>query len=294
MYRFFILAVLMTGVSSAVPACISAEWPRESLLKLKADGFSVPESGERQRLVDQLTLCLTSSDPVLRDGIAYEGLSAMLRKNALDPEQLRNLRTRLYAQLAGVDVDGVSRPFAALMLSEVARTDRIAPWMSDAEREEMLTIAIRYMESVRDYRGYDPAVGWRHGVAHGADWLMQLALNPALDTAQLRRLTDTVASQVLASDGHAYVFGEPGRLARPVVFAAKRGIRSKDEWQVWLARLVSGLGDPALAYKDLNWLYARHNLSAFLDTLYLESDLSGDEALMPLNGAVVHALKSMP
>ena len=294
MHRFFVLIVLMAGVPSAVQACANTEWPRESLLKLKADGFSIPENADRQRMVDQLTVCLTSPDPVLRDGIGYEGLSALLRKNALNPEQLRNLRTRLYAQLTAEDVDGVSRPFAALVLSEVARTDRIEPWMSAAERGEMLAIAIRYMQSVRDYRGFDPIIGWRHGVAHAADWLMQLALNAQLDTAQLRELTDAVASQIKAADGHAYVFGEPGRLARPVLFAAKRGIRTKDEWQVWLGNLVIGLGDPALAYKDLNWLYARHNVSGFLDTLYLESDLSGDESLKPLNAAVVNTLKTMP
>ena len=88
--------------------------------------------------------------------------------------------------------------------------------------------------------------------------------------------------------------GEPGRVARPVLFAGKRGIRTKGEWQVWLGNLVIGLGDPALAYKDLNWLYARHNVSGFLDTLYLESDLSGDESLKPLNAAVVNTLKTMP
>lgn len=294
MYRISILAALMFAMPSAVPACTSAEWPRESLLKLKADGFLVSEDAGRQRVIDQLAACLASPDPELRDGIAYEGLSAMLRNNALDAQQLRNLRTMLYAQLTAEDADGVARPFAALLLSEVARTDRIASWMDDAERAEMLARAIDYMNSVRDYRGYDPVVGWRHGVAHGADWLMQLALNPKLDSAQLRALTDAVASQVLAADGHAYIFGESGRLARPVVFAAKRGIRTKDEWQVWLGNLVSGLGDPSLAYKDLNWLYARHNLSGFLDTLYLETDLSGDESLKPLNMAAVQALKSMP
>ena len=294
MYRFSVLAVLLLAMYSDVTACTSAEWPRESLLKLKTDGFPVSEDTDRQRVIDQLAACLTSPDPVLRDGVAYEGLSTMLRKNALDPQQLRKLRTVLYAQLAAEDPDGVARPFAALMLSEVARTDRVATWMDDAERAQMLALAIDYMKSVRDYRGFDPVVGWRHGVAHAADWLMQLALNPKLDSAQLRALTDAVASQVRAADGHAYIFGESGRLARPVVFAARRGIRTQNEWQVWLGNLVAGLGDPSLAYKDLNWLYARHNVSGFLDTLYLETDLSGDESLKPLQLAVVQTLKSMP
>lgn len=294
MYRFIVLVVLVISLPTVVQACTSTEWPRESLLKLKADGFLASDDADRQRMIEQLAACLASPDPELRDGIAYEGLSAMLRKNALDAQQLRNLRSAMYAQLLAEDAEGVSRPFAALMLSELARTDRIEPWMDDAERAEMLAKAIDYMKSVRDYRGYDPVVGWRHAVAHAADWLMQLALNPKFDTAQLRQLTDAVATQVIASDGHAYVFGESGRLARPVIFAAKRGIRTEAEWQAWLGGIVAGLGDPALAYKNLNWLYARHNVSGFLDTLYLETDLSGDESLKPLNMAVVNALKTMP
>jgi Protein of unknown function (DUF2785) len=294
MYRFSVLAVLLFAMSSAATACTNAEWPRESLLRLKVDGFRVSEDADRQSMVDALAACLASPDPELRDGIAYEGLSTLLRNNALDTQQLRNLRDELYVQLAEEDPDGVARPFAALMLSEVARTDRIAPWMDDAERGQMLARAIDYMKSVRDYRGYDPVAGWRHGVAHAADWLMQLALNPKFDSLQLRALTDAVATQVRAADGHAYIFGESGRLARPVVFAARRGIRTQEEWRVWLGSLVSGLGDPSLAYKDLNWLYARHNVSGFLDTLYLETDLSGDEALKPLQMAVVQTLKNMP
>lgn len=294
MHRIFTLVVLMSVLSSASLACTNDVWTRDALLKLKADGFTVIENEDRQVLIEQLAICLSSPDPEIRDGIAYEGLSSMLRKNFLDAEQLRNLRAKLYLQLAAEDSDGVSKPFAALMLSEVARTDRIEAWMSEQERAEMLAFAIRYMETIRDYRGYDPDFGWRHGVAHGADWLMQLALNPKLDNMQLRQLTDAVASQVIASNGHAYVFGEPGRLARPIIFAAKRGIRSEMEWQAWLNAIVAGIGDSASAYKNLNWLYARHNVSGFLDTLYLETDLAGDETLKPLNAAVVNTLKNMP
>lgn len=294
MYRILLPVLLLVVLPSASMACTSEMWTREKLQNLKADGFLIIEKDDQQAMIDQLVICLASPDPELRDGIAYEGLSKMLRMNSLNVEQLRNLRTKLYLQLASEDTDGVSRPFAALMLSEVARTDRIDAWMSEQERAEMLAIAIRYMEAVRDYRGYDPDYGWRHGVAHGADWLMQLALNPKLDNVQLRQLTDAVASQVVASNGHAYVFGEPGRLARPIIFAAKRGIRSESEWQTWLNGIVVRLGDSSLAYKNLNWLYARHNVSGFLDTLYLETDLTGDESLKPLNMAVVNTLKIMP
>jgi hypothetical protein len=91
---------------------------------------------------------------------------------------------------------------------------------------------------VRDYRGFVAGEGWRHGVAHGADLLMQLALNPALDKAQLDRILGRVARQV-APPGQAYVFGEPERLARPVLFAAARGLHTEAEWTAWLAQAAA-------------------------------------------------------
>jgi hypothetical protein len=49
---------------------------------------------------------------------------------------------------------------------------------------------------VRDYRGFDTAEGWRHGVAHGADLALQLVLNPAVDKPQIERLLAAVGRQV--------------------------------------------------------------------------------------------------
>jgi hypothetical protein len=242
----------------------------------------------------QLIVCLASPDPTLRDGVAYEGLSAWLRQKAFDAGQMRELRTRLYELLDTSDKDGFAAAFAALVLSEVARTDRIEAWMTDQERADMLAKAAGYLTSVRDYRGFEAGVGWRHGVAHGADWLMQLALNPELDAAQLRQLTDAAASQARAADGHAYVYGESARLARPILFAARRDIRTEAEWTTWMNGLSAGMTDPKLAYQDAVWLAARHNLAAFLSTVYFEADHGGLDSLKPLQNAAAGALKGIP
>src|SRR4030095_4960135 len=94
---------------------------------------------------------------------------------------------------------------------------------------------------VRDYRGFDAKDGWRHGVAHGADLLMQLVLNPAVDRAGIDRVLAAVASQVVPAAEHSYIDGAPHRLARPVLFAAQRGIYTAEEWTAWFAKLA----DPA-------------------------------------------------
>jgi hypothetical protein len=207
---------------------------------------------------------------------------------------LRVLRDKLYAALKEDDPDGFRRPFAALVLSEVARTDRISPWMTREERTAMVAAAADYLASVTDYRGYDDKEGWRHGVAHGADWVLQLSLNPALERPEMDRLLTAIAAQAVPSTPHAYVFGEPGRLARPVLALAQRDVYTPAEWQAWLEALTPRLGDAKLAYADAGWLARRHDLLAFLTALYLEADRGGDAKLQTLEDPVVAALKTVP
>lgn len=290
-----ILLVLLACLSwPAVASCPPEGQTRESLQALKVLKYTVPDAVERQALAMGLTGCLGDPDPLLRDGIAYEGLTHWLRAGQLDAEGMRALGNPLNAMLAAEDANGFTRPFAALTLSEIARTDRIAPWMTPEERGAMVEAAAAYLESVRDYRGFDDAEGWRHGVAHGADWLMQLTLNPALDRTHFDRMLTAVASQAVPQTPHAYVHGEPGRLARPVLNAARRGLYSEAEWQAWFTALVPKLGEAKQAYNDSAWLARRHDLMAFLMSVYLEADQSDDAQLKQLKPAVVAALKTVP
>ncbi|MET3931054.1 hypothetical protein ABIE51_002941 [Lysobacter sp. OAE881] len=292
------LAMLFTlGLAApafAAPACPPEGWPLERLEALRQSGFVVADPGERATLAYALSNCLAASDPQLRDELAYEALSTWMRKGELAPDTLRALRDRFYAMLGEPDPDGVAWPFAALALSEVARTDRVSPWMTPAERTAMVLRAVTYLESVRDYRGFEPGEGWRHGVAHGADWLMQLTLNPALDAPQLHRIVDAVAAQVVPATGVAYVFGEPQRLAAPIVYAAQRGVRDEAGWTAWFAALVPRLGDPSQAWKDPAWLARRHDLVAFLQAVYVEAGQSTDKRTRTVIPGVVAALKSLP
>jgi hypothetical protein len=275
--------------------CVNELWPIEKLRTLKNGKFIGPESVDKGALIDELLLCLKSADPELRDGIAFEGFSSLMRQKQFTVEQLRYLRAPLQEQLQSLDESGVARPFAALVMSELSRTDRIEAWMSVEERTQMLLLATQYFSAIRDYRGYEANIGWRHGIAHGSDWLMQLALNPAINNEQLLAITDAVATQIKGNNGHSYIFGEPGRLARPIIYAAKRSIRTEAAWTAWLLMLQTDLKNtPEQAYNNSNWLASRHNLNDFLTTLYLETDLSNDETLKPLHLAVISALKNMP
>jgi hypothetical protein len=123
---------------------------------------------------------------------------------------------------------------------------------------------------------------------------MQLALNPALERAQTDRILAAVAAQVVPEAAPAYVFGEGGRLARPVVYIAKRGLYTKEEWTAWFIALPQKIGDEAQAYNDSRWLARRHDLMAFLMSLYIEADQSDDAHIRELKPAIVATVKTVP
>lgn len=299
--KFLLLVVLLlSAVSSAdakstalAQACPPQGWTATSLQALKLQSFVVPDEHERLVLAEGLLACLFDPDPTLRDGIAYEALSYWMRAGDFDDEALRDLRGRLYAMLDSDDPQGFGRPFAALVLAEVARTDRVQAWMSPRERNDMVVRAADYLVSIDDYRGYDNREGWRHGIAHGADWLMQLSLNPALQRTQLDRILAAVAAQVVPARAHVYVFGEPERLARPVLYIARRGVYSQQDWQDWFGALPAAVGDASDASVDQAWLARRHDLHAFLQDIYLEADQNDDVGIESLKPAVVAALKQL-
>ena len=280
--------------SVAQARCALAGETPAALAQWKTSGFRVADPAERNRRALGLADCLGDPDPFLRDGIAFEALSAWMRGKQLDADTLRTLEQRLLAQLDGADADGFRKPFAALVLSEVARTDRVQAWMTADERARMATAATAYLASVRDYRGYVDGEGWRHGVAHGADWALQLALNKAVTPAQVMSLLPALGAQVMPADGHAYAFGEPTRLARPVVYAAARGDLDQAAVDAWLAGLVAALGPRSDGDRQAAWWSRRANLENFLHAL--GHMVAGDQspALMALAASVNATMQKLP
>lgn len=287
-----LFAALLLAVATPLrAACPPPGHDAQSLQALRAAGFEVANAVERETLALSLLDCLGDPDPALRDGIAYEALAKWMRAGAFDPPVLRQLRGRLEAMLGQRDPAGFQQPFAALVLSEVARTDRVQPWMSDGERSAMVATATAWLRGVDDYRGFAGHEGWRHGVAHGADWLMQLALNPAVGQDDADAILAAIGAQVVPAKGHAYVFGEPERLARPLLSLAGRGLVSPEQLEPWLGTQVAA--QEPHRYTDPLWLAGRHDLVAFLRVLYVETARSANPAVSRLHPVVDRALRSL-
>ena len=291
--KYALCAVALAAAPLALPAyaqepCPPAGYDRARLEALKAQDWAVPNARERNRLARALTACVASPDTALRDGFMYEALLHWLRERELSVETMRALADDLDARLGAEDPNGFERPFAALILSEVVRADRIEPYLATDARQRILDDSIAYLSGVRDYRGFDEAEGWRHGVAHGADLMLQLGLNPAFGRPELERIRDAVASQ-LAPEGHFYIYGEDGRLARAIIYMAQRGVFSEAEWTAWFAQLP--VADEASLSTQAG-LARRHNMTEFLQTVWLNARLSestADDVLLPGAEAVLRA-----
>ncbi|MBP8080854.1 MAG: DUF2785 domain-containing protein [Arenimonas sp.] len=293
-----VLLLAIPGIAVALPACPPEGWSADSLRKLKAGGFVVAQDERRRRLALGLAPCLAEPDPSLRDGITFEAYSTWLRAGLLDQATRLELLQQLLPAIAPgqSDAGGFRQPFSALVLAELARADRKSAYLSPEQRQALVEAAAGYLESVRDYRGYDPQDGWRHGVAHGSDLLMQLALNEALGKAQLDRILQAVKQQVAPPGDHFYIYGESERLARPVLFVAMRGLHSPEEWTAWFGQIASPAPLPGWdqAYQSNAGLARRHNTRAFLLVIYSEIRDSKNENLARLAPMVAAVLAKVP
>jgi hypothetical protein len=156
-------------------------------------------------------------------------------------------------------------------------------------RADVLDRSLAYFSNVRDYRGFDEREGWRHGVAHGADLMLQLSVSQSTSREDLLRIRDAVAGQV-APAGHFYIYGEPERLARPIIFMAQRGLITEEEWTAWFAQFRAEGDNPYMSQSGLAYM---HNVKAFLNVIYMNARITqseADDVLLPGAEAAIRAL----
>ncbi|XLZ68933.1 DUF2785 domain-containing protein [Massilia sp. SR12] len=276
-----VVAAAAAAAAMATPALALAnagspsQCPAAALREAKAAQWQVADDTRRQALALESLACLRSPNPVERDELAFEGLQAWMRADKLDAATVQELRTRLSAQLEAPDPQGFARPFAALVLADVARVDRVKPYLAPEQRAQLVGAASAYLRAVRDYRGFDQKQGWRHGVAHAADIMLQLSLNPALTRAEHEQMLAAIASQVAPAGEHFYHYGEGERLMAPVFYLSRAKTMECGDWEAWFAALSA---KPAAGGSRQAALARKHNLNGFLQPLYVNISESKDEA----------------
>ena len=279
--------------SAPEPECQLSSIAPDTLAAWRDTGFEDHQTDQGAR---DFASCLGHPDPVLRDQVGYEGLTAALRAGTVSEATRRDLIAALSGNLETDGADGFLAPFSALGLSELVRTDRVEQFLTPEERVEISANAATYLANVTDYRAFSDLEGWRHGVAHGADMAMQLALNPNVETASLQILRAAITKQITTRSGYAFTHNEPERLARPILFMAMRDTIAADDWTTWFETL----GDPAplsdwnAAFQSEADLARLHNLKSFARVLYINASLSENEAFKPISEGALDLLNTLP
>ncbi len=177
---------------------------------------SVPAGKSAAEWARELTPWLASTDPELRDDLAYTVLAGWIVRGKIEDAPLRELAAGWRAQLARpgtTDADILARSFAALTLAAVVAWDMRQPFLGDAELARLRAAGLQYAATEHDVRGYDDALGWVHATAHTADFLKFLAREPALPLTEQAAFLAAIDAKA-ALPGAAWTAGEDLRLAR--------------------------------------------------------------------------------
>jgi hypothetical protein len=295
--RFIALILTLTIPSVAVANQCADNFTKVALQTLQEKIFVIEASEKRNQVAIKLLSCLGAADPKVRDGIVYEATSEWLREGLLNQATVKIMFDVLIETLQQTDQDPLNftQPFAALVLSEVLRVDRITPYLMDNERQKAIEVSTTYMRNITDYRGFDDVQGWRHAVAHTADVFLQLSLNKKVSKAQLGQLLDAIRSQVSPQPVHFYVYGEPKRLAMAFVYIVLRGEHTEKELLSYLDSVVS----PApydnwqSVYSDKKGLAQLHNTRSFINSIFAISGQSKNPALTTIKPKLVELIKKI-
>jgi hypothetical protein len=205
--------------------------------------FAVPTGESVFPLIQELSSNLGSSDPEVRDDLAYTIIDQWIRHQELSAEQLNSLadgwRGNLRAGIGESGTDSVfKRSFSALCLASLARRELKTPFLGAERFQQLLQSALAELHDERDLRGFDPQKGWIHATAHTADLLTYLAANPLLKAQEQEVLLKAI-SERLSSAHEIFTYGEQGRLALIAGVIATRTDFDSAGFDRWLADLNS-------------------------------------------------------
>lgn len=238
---------LAAGAAALLFALSAAAQPtahdRAFWTALATKEFAVPEGESAGALALEAADLLSSPDPALRDGVAYEAIARWVYGDGVvPPADLERLRLKLQAGLGRSlgEASGEAafgRSFSALGLSILAAADLKRPTLSQEAFDDLLSASTAYLGAEKDLRGFVPGSGWVHATAHTADVLKFLARNPKLSPAGQARIVEAVAGR-LRTAGVVFTWGEDERLALALLSLTRRKDFDPKPLEVWLAALA--------------------------------------------------------
>ena len=204
---------------------------------------AVPEGHTVASLTPELLALLGSTDPELRDGVAYVVLATWLARDRYTPVEVwamaERLATNLSIGLGEQESDHIFlRSFSALMLAEIVHRNNQGALLDERQVHRLLDAALAYLAAEQDLRGYVPDKGWAHAVAHTADLLWVLARSHHLHADSLERILEAIAAKAAPPGAQLYLYNEDQRLARATLGAIGRDLVDMGFLRSWIDRLA--------------------------------------------------------
>lgn len=258
---------------------------KEFWITISNNEYAVPEGHSLEHLTGLLFSYLGSTDPELRDEIAYVVYANWLKRDLYTEEAIQShidlLLSNLEEGMGETDSDTVFlRAFSILLLAEIVHNDNKKSFLEREQIKRILEKGLRYLEAERDPRGHVPVKGWAHALAHTADLLLVLAHNRNTEEADLLHMLTVVSDKMVHSTNHVYIHGEDDRLASAVIEILRRDLIPLERVEGWTCSLTAPYGlDRKGAYIDEEKNRAFQNTRNLLRSIHLQLQL--DEEQLP-------------
>lgn len=236
------------------------------------NGYKIPNGHSLEELTNTLFGYLGSTDPQLRDEIAYIVYANFLKHEIYSKDEVRahvdELLSNLERGIGEVEADSVFlRTFSVLFLAEIIHNDNKKPLLDKEQIQSILEKGLWYLASEKDPRGFVPVKGWAHALAHTADLMLVLGRNRHVEAAGLERMLQGIARKLVNSTDWVYIHGEDERLANAVMAILQRDLLSVDFLKAWLKSLTEPEKSWKGAYENEEQARAFHNARNFLRSL---------------------------
>ena len=254
---------------------------KEFWISLGKNDYAIPEGHTLEELTKTLFSYLGSTDPELRDDIAYIVYANFLKREMFPRDEITvhvaELLSNLEYGIGETETDTVFlRAFSVLLLAEIVHNDNKKPLLEEEQIKSILEKGLWYLDAEKDPRGFIPVKGWAHGLAHTADLMLVLGRNRQTTKLDLEKILQGMADKLVHSSNWIYLHGEDERLANAVMSILGRSLVSVDFLRSWLKSLVEPEPDWKGAFMDEGQAKAFHNVRNFLRSVWVAVHSSDD------------------
>lgn len=240
--------------------------------QLASDKYKVPDGYSLHDLTKTIFGYLGSTDPDLRDDIAYIVYATWLNNDMYSLDEIRLHSKELLANLekgiGETESDSVFlRAFSVLFLAEIVHNDNKKSLFEKADIDAIFEKGLWYLAAEKDPRGHIPVKSWAHALAHTADLMMVLGKNRHVEKVGLEKVLQGIADKLIHSTNWVYIHGEDDRLANAVMTMLQRNLLADDDLSAWLKSMTEPEKSWVGAYTDDGQAKAFHNTRNFIRSL---------------------------